>query len=55
LDIVETLRGLFVVNLKTFPSYKGVPDSAAHIADFIERYAEGDVTLGEGPRNRGHD
>jgi ribosomal protein S6--L-glutamate ligase len=45
LDVVESPRGPFVVDLNTFPGYKGVPDAAAHIADFIERYAQGRVTL----------
>ena len=41
LDVVESARGPWVVDLNTFPGYKGVPDAAAHVADVIARYAKG--------------
>jgi ribosomal protein S6--L-glutamate ligase len=47
LDIVEGARGPFVVDLNTFPGYKGVPDVAPRIADLIARYATGQLTLPE--------
>lgn len=46
LDIIESPRGPFVVDLNTFPGYKGVPDAAPLLADYIaaaaERAARGD-------------
>src|SRR5205823_5530736 len=45
LDVVESPRGPWVVDLNTFPGYKGVPEAAEHVADFIARYATGRVTL----------
>ena len=45
LDVVESPRGPWVVDLNTFPGYKGVPDAAVHVADLIARYARGRVTL----------
>jgi ribosomal protein S6--L-glutamate ligase len=35
LDIVETDEGPFVVDFSSFPGFKGVPDAAAALADFI--------------------
>ena len=40
-DIVESASGLWVVDVNTFPGYKGVPDAAPRIADFIADYAMG--------------
>jgi ribosomal protein S6--L-glutamate ligase len=45
LDIVESPSGPWVVDLNTFPGYKGVPDIAPLIADFIARVATGKVHL----------
>lgn len=45
LDVVETPDGPVVVDLNYFPGYKGVPGAASLIADYIERFAVGDVTL----------
>jgi ribosomal protein S6--L-glutamate ligase len=45
LDIIESPRGPFVVDLNYFPGYKGVPNAAPMIADYIDAYAKGDVTL----------
>jgi ribosomal protein S6--L-glutamate ligase len=54
LDVVESPRGPFVVDLNTFPGYKGVPDAAPLLADYIgaaaERAARGDpIVATEGP------
>jgi ribosomal protein S6--L-glutamate ligase len=45
LDIVESASGPWVVDLNTFPGYKGVPDVAPLIADYIARVATGKVQL----------
>jgi ribosomal protein S6--L-glutamate ligase len=45
LDIIESPRGPFVVDVNYFPGYKGVPDVAPLIADYIDGYARGRVTL----------
>jgi ribosomal protein S6--L-glutamate ligase len=45
LDIVESARGLWVVDLNTFPGYKGVPGVAPLIADFIAQAATDRITL----------
>jgi ribosomal protein S6--L-glutamate ligase len=45
LDVVESPRGPVVVDVNYFPGYKGVPDVAPVIADYIEAYACGDRTL----------
>jgi ribosomal protein S6--L-glutamate ligase len=54
LDVVEGPRGPWVVDLNTFPGYKGVPGAAPLIADYIaaaaERAARGDpVVATDGP------
>jgi hypothetical protein len=49
LDIIESPNGPYVVDVNYFPGYKGVPDVAPLIADYIDRYAKGEVTL-ESPR-----
>src|SRR5919197_3994469 len=54
LDLVETADGVWVVDLNFFPGYKGVPDVAPRIADYIEGYAAGKLTL-EAPRLPGAD
>jgi ribosomal protein S6--L-glutamate ligase len=41
LDLVEGPEGRVVVDVNTFPGYKGVPDVAPLIADYIEGYALG--------------
>jgi ribosomal protein S6--L-glutamate ligase len=41
LDVLETDAGPVVVDVNYFPGYKGVPDVAPLIADYIEDYAEG--------------
>jgi ribosomal protein S6--L-glutamate ligase len=46
LDVIESPEGPFVVDLNYFPGYKGVPDAAARIAAYIERYAVGREELG---------
>jgi ribosomal protein S6--L-glutamate ligase len=46
LDIVESARGLWVVDLNTFPGYKGVPGVAPLIGAFIAQAATGRITLG---------
>jgi ribosomal protein S6--L-glutamate ligase len=44
-DVVETDHGRYVVDFSPFPGYKGVPDAAALLADYIydaaERVAQG--------------
>ncbi|HXG64004.1 MAG TPA: ATP-grasp domain-containing protein [Blastocatellia bacterium] len=45
LDIIESPRGPFVVDVNFFPGYKGVPDVAPLIADYIDDYARERVTL----------
>lgn len=45
LDIIESPRGPFVVDVNYFPGYKGVPNVAPLIADYIDQYAQGKVTL----------
>lgn len=34
-----------IVDVNTFPGYKGVPDPAPRIAAYIAAYARGEVTL----------
>ena len=45
LDIIESDDGPFVVDVNYFPGYKGVPDAAAMIADYIDAYARGEIAL----------
>ena len=45
LDIIESDRGPFVVDVNYFPGYKGVEGAAGMIADYIDDYAQGKVTL----------
>jgi ribosomal protein S6--L-glutamate ligase len=45
LDIIESDDGPFVVDVNYFPGYKGVEDAGAMIADYIDSYAQGAVTL----------
>jgi ribosomal protein S6--L-glutamate ligase len=41
LDVIESPDGPVVVDVNYFPGYKGVPDAAALIADYIGDYAVG--------------
>ncbi|MFQ5859897.1 MAG: RimK family alpha-L-glutamate ligase [Anaerolineae bacterium] len=45
LDVVESPGGPVVVDLNYFPGYKGVPNVAPLIADYIEGYAREQVSL----------
>jgi ribosomal protein S6--L-glutamate ligase len=45
LDLIEGRDGPVVVDVNTFPGYKGVPDVAPLIADYVEGYALGRVDL----------
>lgn len=45
LDVLETADGPVVVDVNYFPGYKGVPDVAPRIADYIEHYARGRIEL----------
>jgi ribosomal protein S6--L-glutamate ligase len=45
LDIIESDRGPYVVDVNYFPGYKGVPNAAGMIADYIDDYAKGKATL----------
>lgn len=38
-DMLETPSGLFIVDVNYFPSFIGIHDAAAHLADFIINYA----------------
>jgi ribosomal protein S6--L-glutamate ligase len=44
-DLVESADGPVVVDVNTFPGYKGVPDVAPLIADYIEEFALGRIKL----------
>jgi ribosomal protein S6--L-glutamate ligase len=39
MDIIESPDGPVVVDINYFPSYKGIPDAAGLLADYIIRYA----------------
>ena len=45
LDIIESPDGPVVVDANYFPGYKGVPDAAAMIADYVDAYAQGEISL----------
>jgi ribosomal protein S6--L-glutamate ligase len=45
LDVLETDAGPVVVDVNYFPGYKGIPDVAPLIADYIEDYAYGRQSL----------
>lgn len=45
LDLVESPEGPLVVDVNYFPGYKGVPDVAPVIADYIEDFANGSESL----------
>jgi ribosomal protein S6--L-glutamate ligase len=45
LDVIESPDGPVVVDVNYFPGYKGVPDAAPMIADYIDDYAQGEVSL----------
>lgn len=45
LDIIESPRGPYVVDVNFFPGYKGVPNAAPLIADYIDDYARERVKL----------
>ena len=45
LDIIESDRGPFVVDVNYFPGYKGVPGAAGMIANYIDDYAQGKTSL----------
>lgn len=45
LDVVESDRGPVVVDVNYFPGYKGVPDVAPLIAEYVAAYARGEETL----------
>src|SRR5205814_991202 len=46
-DIVEGVDGPWIVDVNTFPGYKGAPGAAARIADYIADYALGRRVLPE--------
>lgn len=41
LDVIESPQGPVVIDLNYFPSYKGVPNGAGLLADYVEAYATG--------------
>ena len=45
LDIIESERGPYVVDVNYFPGYKGVPNAGPLIADYIDDFAKGKVVL----------
>ncbi|HVL97672.1 MAG TPA: ATP-grasp domain-containing protein [Egibacteraceae bacterium] len=45
LDVIESPDGPVVVDVNTFPGYKGVPDPAPAIASYILAFARGEVSL----------
>jgi ribosomal protein S6--L-glutamate ligase len=45
MDVVESDRGPVIVDVNYFPGYKGVSDVAFPIADYIDRYARGEIAL----------
>jgi ribosomal protein S6--L-glutamate ligase len=45
LDVIESQRGPVVVDVNYFPGYKGVPEIAPLIAEYIEGYALGRYSL----------
>jgi ribosomal protein S6--L-glutamate ligase len=47
IDVVEGAAGPAVVDVNYFPGYKGVPDAGVRIAEYVERYARGEIVLPE--------
>jgi ribosomal protein S6--L-glutamate ligase len=45
MDLIETPQGPSVVDVNCFPGYKGAPDAAEAVADYIEKYAAGKTSL----------
>lgn len=45
MDLIETPRGPLVVDVNCFPGYKGAPSAAEAVADYIEGYAAGKISL----------
>jgi glutathione synthase/RimK-type ligase-like ATP-grasp enzyme len=45
LDLIETPQGPSVVDVNCFPGYKGAPGAAEAVADYIESYAAGKLSL----------
>jgi ribosomal protein S6--L-glutamate ligase len=45
LDVIEGPGGPVVVDVNTFPGYKGVPDVAPLVADYVEAFALGQIEL----------
>ena len=45
LDVVEGASGPVVVDVNYFPGYKGIDGAAGLIADYIDGYARGSITL----------
>lgn len=45
LDLIETPQGPSVVDVNCFPGYKGAPNAAQAVADYIESYAAGKISL----------
>ncbi len=43
LDVLETPDGPVVIDLNYFPSYKGLPEAAGLLADYVEGYARADI------------
>jgi ribosomal protein S6--L-glutamate ligase len=43
LDVLESLDGPLVVDVNYFPSYKGVPNAAQLVANFVDDYANGRI------------
>jgi len=47
IDVIESARGPYVVDVNYFPGYKGVPGIAPLIADCVDDYARGRFSIAE--------
>jgi glutathione synthase/RimK-type ligase-like ATP-grasp enzyme len=53
LDVIESADGPRVVDLNSFPGYKGVPGAAEAVADYVVRWADGRVSPAKPAMARG--
>jgi ribosomal protein S6--L-glutamate ligase len=51
-DVLETSRGPFVIDVNHFPGYKGCPGAAEAVADYLEGAAAGRIDVAAGPASR---
>lgn len=45
LDVIEGPEGPVVVDANYFPGYKGVPDVSTPVANYVEGFARGEITI----------